>query len=275
MRRWFFSLIALAAVSVAGQSSQSGTPAKLEVKGSGKSVNVFLQRVEGDNLIFQAVRSAQDRPAPADKIESLTFYPKHDAVALEETFNDGDYSGVIALYGRALAPYWEYMLINNNVREELRMMVKSYFETGDLAKVGEAAALLQKSPDAELVMQGQAYAVYMALSTTNFAAAEAIQSQVESQAAGLYLQAVIERAKGNHRSAIKLLTEVIASYGNDMNWMPESELLSAKLYLDMARTNSAATTARQVEKIYGGTSTANAAKIFAKSLPEVEQKTEK
>ncbi len=100
--------------------------------------------------------------------------------------------------------------------------------------------------------------------------AETFRSEVESEAAGLYLQACIERAKGETRLAIWTLCGVIADYGNDLDWMPPSELLAARLYLDDGMTNSAANTARQVESIYGGSNVASEAQKFKDSLPVEE-----
>lgn len=267
MKRVILGISLLASLSAIAQQTQPGTPAQLEVS-NGKSANVFLQRIEGNTLMFQSVGSARNMPAPVGQIASLTFFPKYDAIGLERSFADADYEEVVLQYGRALAPYWAYMSISNNVQMDLLRLTRSYLKTGELEKVIEAANTLQASRHEPIRLQGQSFALQVALATNDVAAAEAVYASVESEPAKLFLGACIERAKQQPREAIKLLTQLIAEHGNELDWMPAAELLCAELYLDMEYTNSAVATARQVSRIYRGDAVAGEALLLKESLPE-------
>jgi len=280
MKRCILSLVVLSATALSGlgQTAQSGTPAQIEVT-NGKSVKGFLQSLENGVLTFQPPKSDRDYPAPADKIATLTFYPKYDSFATEESFNAGEYSAVISTLDPVMKPYWDYMSISNNLLAPFGMLVKAHFVNEDFDRVQSAADILMESRHSELLLQGQVYSALVALSNTDtngivttngLAVAEKFRNEVESDAAGLYLQACIERAQGEPRTAIWTLCGVIANYGNDLEWMPPSELLAAHLYLDDGMTNSAANTARQVQSIYGGSSVASDAQTLKDALPVKE-----
>lgn len=267
MRRAILSFMASATLSVSAQQLQSGTPAELEVV-NGKSANVFLQGTEENTVQFQAPGSSRSMSAPAAQIKMLTFLPKYDAIGLERSFADGDYEEVVSLYDRALAPYWSYMSISNNLQDDLLRLTRSYLKTGKQAKVAEAVAMLQSSRHASFQLQGRAFEFQLALQAHDVAAAEEILNTEESKSAKLYFQACIDREKNEPRMAIKNLTQLIAEYGNEYAWMSEGELLCAELYLEMGYTNSAAETARQVGKIYKGDAVAGEAIQLAKRLPK-------
>lgn len=292
MKRVFLSLIILSATAISGRAIQSGTPAEIEVA-TGKKVKGFLQSLENDILTFHPARSSKEYPAPVDKIKGLTFFPKYDAIAAEQSFNAGEYSDVIITLGPVMRPYWEYMAISNNLQAAFSMLVKSHLANEDFDQVQRAAEVLMESHLPDLLAQGQVYSALVEISatttnglvTTNgLAMAEKIRDELESEVAGLYLQACIERAKGEPRKAIWTICGVISDHGNDMDWMPASELLAANLYLDDGMTNSAANCARQVQSIYAGSNIASDAEKLRKILsekapppveePKAEQETE-
>lgn len=260
MKRFLFSLVVLCAVAASGEVEQSGTPARLETV-NGKVLNVFLQGLDDDTLTFQPHKSTRDIPAPVDKIKGLTFLPKYDAETIGQSFIDGDYDFVVSTLGPVMEPYWDYMSISNNLQASFGMLVKAHLRKEDYPKVQSAAEILMASSDPKQLLQGQVCAALVALADTNtISTAEQLRGEVASEAAGLYLQACIERAKGEPAKASWIVCGIIADHGNDLDWMPQAELLSAELYLDQALTNSAANCARQVQSIHRGSNTAADAK---------------
>jgi len=257
MKRLLISLAALATVCAAqGQKQkaepQPGTPAVLEAI-NGKKARVFLQRMENAKLVFQPYKSTREISVEATKVKRLEFILKYDAEGVSQAFIAGDYAGVVATLEPLLKSYAPYMVVENNLRDAFAMLMKAYRENGDLPKARKAAGLLLQSGDPALVQRGQVVMALAAIAEGDFATAEKIQSEVPSEAAGLYLKASLEQAKGDPKTAIKTVVGIIAEHGNDMDWLPPAELLCARLYLDMGMTNSAAHTARQVENIYAGT----------------------
>jgi len=257
MKRILISLAALAAVCAAqGQKKeaepQAGTPAVLEAI-NGKKARVFLQRVENSKLVFQPYKSTREISVDTAKVKRLEFILKYDSEGVSQAFIDGDYAGVIATLEPLLKAYSPYMVVDNNLRDAFAMLMKAYRENGELPKARQAATVLLQSGNPALVQRGQVVMALAAIADNDLPQAEKIQGEVPSEAAALYLKASIEQAKGEPKAAIKTVVGIIAEHGNDMDWLPPAELLSARLYLDMGMTNSAAHTARQVENIYAGT----------------------
>ncbi|MCF7847901.1 MAG: hypothetical protein K9M45_03535 [Kiritimatiellales bacterium] len=269
MNRLMGSLFLLFAIGVMAQDevAQTGVPARLEVI-NGKVVKALLQQQNGSNITFQIFKSDQDITVDQSKIKSLTFYPKYDAEAVVTNFNAGDYAAVLAKLGPVMEPYRDYMAVSNNMQSALCMLVDAYRESGDFSNVWNVAETLISTGNPGLVLQGQVNLALAALADGDFQTSEKIHGEVESEAAGLYLQACMQRAQGEPKKAIKTITRVIAEHGNDVEWLAPSEWLGAQLYLDMAMTNSAANTARQVMNIYAGTHiSGDAAKLYNQLQP--------
>lgn len=281
MKRMILSLIALSAVVVFAQEevTQSGTPAKLEAI-NGKKINVFLQRLEGEKLTFQPVKSTKDMTVPVSKIKSLQFYPKYDEEAVNTSFVEGDFPAVLDVLEPLMNDFFEYMAIENNMRESFVLLYNCYRFSGDYDNAEKYAEKLLTLGDEALEMKGKAGLALVAIEKEDFATAEKYQLELaeKSEAAGLFLKACIERAKGDPKRAIQIVTVIIEDHANDMEWLPASELLSAYCYLDLTgtnsiiSTNSAMNTARQVKNIYAGSAVAADAKKLWTSLggPEIE-----
>ncbi|MEN8254854.1 MAG: hypothetical protein ABFR33_05225, partial [Verrucomicrobiota bacterium] len=155
MKRIWISLIALAALGAVAQEQevQSGTPALLEAI-NGKQARVFLQRLEDGKLTFQAYKSNRDMTVPASKVKSLTFYPKYDAEAVEQQFNTGDYSTVLSTLDPLMKSFWDYMVVDNNMRDAFCMLMDTYYKSGDFPKTRKAANILLETGDPGLVQRG-------------------------------------------------------------------------------------------------------------------------
>lgn len=281
MKRIIVSLITLSAVVVLAQQevTQSGIPAKLEAA-NGKKINVFLQSIAGESLTFQPFKSTKNITVPTSKINSLEFFPKYDAEEVNAAFIRGDFSAVKQVLEPLMSDYFDYMAIENNMRESFVVLYNSYRFSGDYDNAEKYASILLTLGDEELEMKGKAGLALIAIEKKDLETAEKYRAELaeKSEAAGLYLQAAIERANGEPKQAIQTVTIIIKDHSNDLDWLPASELLSAYCYLDLTgtnsviSTNSAMNTARQVKNIYAGTAVAaDAAKLWT-SLggPEIE-----
>ncbi len=246
-------LLNLSTFAQAEAIAQSGTPARLEAI-NGKQIKVFLQSLEDGNLTFAPFKSTKSMTVGVDKISSLEFYPKYDAEACEAAFNQGDYTAVLGILDPLLEPFATYMPIENNLQSAFVMQMKAQFSLGENLKVQKSADLLLATQlDSGLAIQGQVYKALSALAEGDIPAAETLSDELENAAAKLYLQACIQRSQGQFKGAMDSVVSIISEYGNEVEWLGPSELLSAHLYLDLAMTNSALNTARQVKNIYAGT----------------------
>lgn len=302
-------LILLAAASVFAQerSESTMTPALL-VTATGKKAKVNLQGMADGNLTFAA--GSKSMTVPADKIASLGFsmtkeefdafradgiisdeevaaiFNREDldrAKKLEEIFktclgnieklyNAADYAGTIAAVEPLMKGRGQFMAIENNLDDYYVMLMEAYRGVGDYAKGKQCAAVLQGSSDAEKVLLAKANLALVAIDEGDLATAETLEGELESDAAKLYVQACLLRAKDEPKAAFQTVTTIIAEHANDMEWLPRTELLSAYLYLDMTgtnsviTTNSAVTTARQVKNMYAGSHVAGEARKLWASL---------
>jgi len=277
-RIWIGLMAALVAIGAVAQQqeAQSGTPALLEAV-NGKQARVFLQHLKDGKLTFQAYKSNKNIAVPASKIKSLTFYPKYDAEAVEQQFNAGEYSAVLSTLDPLMESFWDYMVVDNNLRAAFCMLMDAYYKSGEFTKARKAANILLESGDPELVQRGQANIALVSIAENDLETAKKIRNEVTSEAAGLYLQACIERAEQRPKDAIKTVSDLIINHANDVKWLAPSELLCAYLYVDMLgdnsviTTNSALHTARQVKNIYAGSSVAADAEKLWVSLGGAER----
>ena len=269
MKRILTSLLVLASMGAMAQekATQAGTPAKLEAI-NGKQIQVFLQSQKDGKLTFQPRKSTKNISVGIEKINSLTFFLKYDEASVEKSFNEGDYLTVTSTLGPLMEPFWEYMVVENNLRDAFCFLMDANRELGEFAKVRKAANILVASGNTELEQRGQVNLALIALAENDRQTTEKIRGEISSEAAGLYLQACLERADGQPKVAIQTVVKIIANHANDIDWLAPSELLCAYLYIDMVgsnsviTTNSALNTARQVKNIYDGTHVAADAKKF-------------
>jgi hypothetical protein len=167
------------------------------------------------------------------------------------------------------------MGIDNNLREPFLGLVDAYRELGSFDKLAKMATILQQTGDELLIQKALVDRALIAISNKDLEQAEKLRGELKSEAAKVYLKAAILRAQQKPKEAIRMVIKVIADYGNDMDWLPQSELLCAYLYLDLKLTNSAFMTARQVEHLYAGTHiSADAAKFRAPLKLEEEEPVE-
>ena len=277
MKQILTSIVVLSAIAVLAQEEegQSGTPAKLEAI-NGKQVQVFLQSQKDGTITFQPRKSTRNISVGSDKVKSLTFFLKYDEAAVEASYNAGDYQGVNATLSPLMEPFWDYMIIDNNLRDVFCFLMDANRELGKSSEVRKAANILMDSGDETLKQRGLVSLALVALAEKDIPTAEKIQGEVSSEAAALYLQASIEWAKKDPKSAIQTVAKIITEHANDIDWLAPSELLCAYLYMDMTgsnsviTTNSALNTARQVKNIYSGTHVAADAEKFWISLGGAE-----
>lgn len=263
MKRILATLFMLVTVAtIAHGQEQSGIPAKLTAA-NGRQFPVFLQGMNNDKIVFQLYKKNQNREVPARLIRTIEFVGRLDTDGIEQLYNTGDYQGMINKMKMEMKPslddYWQFMIIENSLQDHFTMLMKAYLRVDDVSQASKAAAILLQNDAASVRGQAESIAILAALGEERVADAESMLDEVDSAPGKLYLGACIERAKGQYKVAIQRITELIAQYPNDLSWMPQAELLNARLYMDMAMTNSAIATARQVKAIYANSDAGNVA----------------
>ncbi len=280
MKRILFSLLACSAMAVSAQEAapveQSGIPAKLEAI-NGKMARVFLQKMENGTIMFQPYRSTQVIAVDASKVKSLEFFPKYDETAVTTAYEAGKFDVVLELLEPVMEEFWPYMTVENNLTKAFSALMQSYRGVGNREKANAAAQILMGSSNDELAMEGRVVLALDAINTGDFAKADELVGGIDDEVGQLFMKAATLRAKKQTKEAFQIVTQIIDEHGNNLNWMPQAEMLSAYLYLDStipSSTNSAANTARQVKNIYKGTHTAGEAAQFRASLGVIDKEPE-
>ncbi len=311
MKRIFLSLFVFTSLTAFAQDAevQSGTPSLMEVI-NGKKASVYLQKYEGGNLTFQPRGSSKGMTVPADKIKSLRFSMSKEefdacrenniitseqiavifentelgkAEKLEQIFvkileniaeysYQGDYAGFVSAIEPFMLERGEYMAIDNNLADFYVMLMESYRKLDNLPLAKKCIATLLESSNDDRVEKAKVSKALVAIAENDIATADTIRGELSSEAAALFLQASVERANSNYKQAMQIVTTIIADHANDREWMPQSELLAAYLYLDMTGTNSVISTnsvintSRQVKNIYAGSDAGGDARKLWASL---------
>jgi len=99
-------------------------------------------------------------------------------------------------------------------------------------------------------------------------------TQINDPAARLFFEANIHRAKGELETALQKLATLNVHHAHNKRWITRSELLTAKLYLEMGMPEQAEVTARQVEFLNQGTDAAETARLFREELMQRKEQSE-
>jgi hypothetical protein len=104
--------------------------------------------------------------------------------------------------------------------------------------------------------------------------AEAHLMSIQSPPAKLFVQACIERASKDPKSAMQTLAGLIVQYPNDPEWTAKGELLSVMLYLELGMLDAADVTARQVQVLHEGTAVAAQASALRLKIEKMKEESE-
>lgn len=106
---------------------------------------------------------------------------------------------------------------------------------------------------------------------------EAMEQRMHSvtdPAARLFFQANIYRAKGEQEKALQTLAKLNVHHAHNKRWIARSEMLCAKLYLELGMLDAAEVTARQVEFLNEGTEVAETARLFREKIKQAKEQSE-
>ncbi len=113
--------------------------------------------------------------------------------------------------------------------------------------------------------------VLSVLNSGDISGAEHQLPDISDPVARLFVQARIEQAKGDPHSAIQTLSQLIVRYSSNTNWLEQSDLLSAKLYVELGLLEAADVTARQVQTLYEGTESAEKATVLRTEIEKLKE----
>lgn len=268
MKRIFLILIGWGLLVQFGLAAQGPKAVLYRTEGRG-ALRVFLIQNHGDELTIRLENGRSNTEIPVSEVERLEMdYPEYDKQQVQQDFNDADYTAVIQTLEPVARAAGDYMSISNNVEDSFALLMKAYFENGDLDQAQKAAGQLLMVQNEDLKSLAEAYQALAVLESGDVNAASELLGKISDPAARIYVQARIEKAEGEPQAAIQTAVKLFASHPNDMNWMPQNELLCAQLYLELGMTNSAAAVARQTQKLYAGMNVEKKAQALRLSITE-------
>lgn len=269
MKRLFGIFIGTALLMASGLCAEP--PQAVLYKTDGRAWKVFLIKNGEKKLTVRLNKSKVNTIVEASEVDRLEIkHPEYDAALVQLHFNQADYPAVIAALEPVVLPVADYMGFPNNLQEPCDLLMQACWWNAETAKAAALADQLRISPDPERKVSAQVIRALSALGLNDAATAEACRAAIDDPAAELYVRAAIEQAQGNPEQSIQTAVELIATHPNDMRWMPATELLCAKLYLEMGMTNSAAATARQTEKLYAGMNVEKEAQTLRETIEKSE-----
>ncbi len=113
-----------------------------------------------------------------------------------------------------------------------------------------------------------------AIGAGQFQTAEVHLVAISDPAAKLFVQACMERAKGDSKSAVQTLSALIVQYPNDPQWTAKSELMCAVLYMDLGLLDAADVTARQLQVLHEGTAVVTKADALREKIMKIKEEME-
>lgn len=258
-------------LSVGAEPSLS---AKL-TRSDGRAWRVTLVHCDSEQLTYQLEKESSPRVLPLAEVESLEIkFPQLDLQDLQAQLLAADYAGVVSVLEPAVAAIGPYMKVPNNAVTAFALLTKAWLRNGDLPQARAGAEQLLAVPDADLARMSRAVIAQAALELGELDAAKGMIAQLDDPVAELYLTARTQRVEGQSKEAMQTAIELIATYPNDHNWMPQTEYLCAQLYMDLGMPDSAAEVARQVEVLYPGSEFKVEAKALQKKIEQLTKSSE-
>lgn len=232
---------------------QAEAPAILE-RTDGKAWRLSLRSRDNGWITARLENASSDRRYEVSGIRFLDFTGiKLDEDRVEQSFCAADYDTVISTLEPALQPYLNYASISNNMENVFVLLMDAYSRKGDSSSAVTLAQKLKDSSNQAVAAPARIVLARSAVEQGRLADAKEQISALKDPVARLYLTVCLERAQGSPEQAIQTAVQLIAEHGNDMKWLPPTELLCAQLYRELGLLESAAATARQAASFYEGT----------------------
>ncbi|QHI70355.1 tetratricopeptide repeat protein [Tichowtungia aerotolerans] len=220
-------------------------------RADGKAFRVILEDCDGTHLTYSLESGRESKTLPLVDIKELEIQlPKLSLDALQAKLVAAEYAEVVSALEPVVGGAGIYMVVPNNAVSLYALLTKAYLRNGDIEKARGSAEQLKAVSDAAVKKQALATIAQCVLEAGELDEAGRLIGELSDPVAKLYLTARLQRAAGQSKEAIQTVIDLIASYPNDHNWMPQTEYLDAQLYLDLGMPDSAAEVAHQVMVLY-------------------------
>lgn len=263
MKRLLHTLTLCAALQISGSAMANSINVRLQMTHELARSGTLLAR-EAGSVIFQP--SAAGQPAlriPDVRIENIQFPESaiEDGL-IQQLYSDGQYSDLADRLSALLAPYQDYLTLPSNLNQKTLYWMEAAFWSGDYHRTQELAHSIERLPSAAHKQYARFYRGLTTLAAGDFAATEAFMAEKQADelyptdsAARLYIEARLLEHQGKPDEAIRRATRLMALHSRDTDWMPQAELLCARLYLALDMPESAQAVLADIRDFYSENAT--------------------
>jgi tetratricopeptide (TPR) repeat protein len=244
--------ILFSAALLLGASAQYA--AKITVN-SGNSFVVKKLNISGDRL-FSDTGQASTSISSIAKIEFR--YAGINLNMCESMFRSGDLKSLESLLQQYVGPTLKYSHLPTNIGDYLIWMLRVQIWNKSYTAAGKTIGIMRKMEEAEIVDAANMYFTFLLMEQGKIDEAKTVFDQVlDPEAVSVpmteYIRGRFLFERAEYRQAIKKVAHVLASHSRNIEWMPPTTVLEAKIYKQTGQLRKAETVANELTMAYPGT----------------------
>lgn len=222
---------------------------------SGKSFVVKQLNIRDGRLYLEGGQAS----TPVSFIKKVDFgFSSINITLCESMFRSGDYKGLERLMTEQIDPVLVYAGLAGNLNDYLVWRLRAQFWSDDLDGAAKSIASLEQQEASEHADIAHLYSALLLLSQDRLDEAKEMFSSVlnpESVSVPMaeYIHGQIAAGLGDYRQAMLHVSQVLAFYSRDLEWMPAATALEARVYQETGQLKKAATVANELCMAYPDT----------------------
>ena len=249
-------IIQISAVFSVGIASlaQGQFVAKISLN-TGNSLVVHELNIRGDRIYSDTGQASSS----VASIKELEFsYSGIDLNMCESMFRSGDRKTLETLLNQYVGPTLQYSDIPGNIGDYMEWMLRVQIWNNNDSDAEQSISRMRNMADEKVIDFANMYYVYLLLEQNKIESAQTVFDQVMnpdavSKPMTEYVRGRLAADLGNYRQAMQHISTVLAFHSRDIEWMPPTTALEAKIYTLTGQPKKAETIAHELTMAYPGT----------------------
>ena len=245
------SLVCSVGIALAAQAQFA---VKITVN-TGNSFVVKELNIRGDRLYSDTGQASTS----VSSIRQLEFrYSGINLKMCESMFRSGDRKSLESLLKQYVGPTLQYSYIPGNISDYMEWMLRVQIWNKNYSAAQQSIGSMRKMADGKVVDTANLYFVYLLLEQNKVESARTVFDQVmEPDAISIpmaeYIRGRLAAERGDYRQAMQHVSKVLAFHSRDVEWMPPTTALEARVYKLTGQLKKAETVANELTMAYPGT----------------------
>lgn len=222
-----------------------------------KTVLGTLLRRRADFVVIHPRGAEEPGRIPIRRLSYINFRVLTALKEMGPLFDEGLYGEVTALCEKVLSPALAYADLPNNLTQPFtRWMIASYW-SGAYDRTVELSDILMRSRDKTLKASAEFYRRLARMELGEMAEMSAFLKTPAAtnfyptgSVSRLYIDARVLQDNGNPKAAIQTASQMILDHDRDPDWLPQADLLCAKLYFDLDMPEAAESVLKDIRTLY-------------------------